>query len=96
MLTESDFFYYDSFMPIIFLRKKPFFTKDEFIRLATIFDNAGQIFLGVVVLSPLVSNLLLTAEVDTVNFSVIVLGLAATLYCWFLSMWLTRKAAQNL
>lgn len=73
-------------MPIIFVRKSPYFTSGQMNRLANIFDNAGQVFLGVAVLSPIITS------VDNTNFIVIILGLISVLFCWTLSLWFIRKA----
>lgn len=62
------------------------FSKEELLRLANIFDNAGQVFLAGLVIAPFFS---------TIDFSktfVIVLGLALTFGCWFFSWWLTKEA----
>jgi len=69
-----------------FLPKEPTFTSEELLRFANIFDNAGQIFLGIMVLTPFVSGF------DRGRVPMITLGIAATALCWFLSWQLTRKA----
>lgn len=72
-------------MPVIYIRNKPFLTRHQLGRFANILDNAGQVFLGVVVLSPLF------VEVDNSNWLVVPSGLVIVSGCWILSMWLTRK-----
>jgi len=42
-----------SAMRPFFLRREPVFTLGQFQRLSNIFDNAGQIVFGIVVISPL-------------------------------------------
>lgn len=76
-------------MPTIyqFFPKTPVFSKEELLRLSNIFDNAGQVFLGILVISPLVSG-----KVDINIVSVIISGIVATLMSWFYSLYLTRKA----
>lgn len=76
-------------MPVVFIRKKPFFTTRQLLRLANIFDNAGQVFLGIAVLSPIIEKLV---DIDTLDMMMIVLGLVSTLFCWMASVWFTRKA----
>ena len=71
-----------------FLPKEPVFSSEELLRFANISDNAGQVFLGVLVLTPLISGL------DKDMVPVVSSGIALTLMSWFLSWFLTRKTAK--
>ena len=71
-----------------FLPKEPVFSSEELLRFANISDNAGQVFLGVLVLAPLISGL------DKDMVPVVSSGIALTLMSWFLSWFLTRKTAK--
>jgi TM2 domain-containing membrane protein YozV len=66
-------------------RSKPTFTEHQFDRLSNIADNASQVVLGVVVLSPLI------AGVDKVNMLVVLSGLLTVIMCWVGSMWFAKK-----
>jgi len=72
-------------MQLLFLIKQPVFTLSQFDRLSNIFDNAGQVLLGVAVLSPIISGF------DKVNFLVLVLGSVGVLTCWIMSLWLAKR-----
>ena len=61
------------------------FSKEELLRLANIFDNAGQVFLAGLVIAPFFST------VDFNKAFVIALGLVLTFGCWFFSWWLTKE-----
>lgn len=61
-------------------------TAEQILRLANIFDNAGQVALGIIVVSPLVS------EIDSSAPLVISLGLIVTVVCWILSLRFTKQA----
>jgi hypothetical protein len=63
-----------------FLSKKREFTPAQIERFANIFDNAGQVFLAVMVLTPIVQGF------DNANIPVIILGLIDTTLCWGLSI----------
>lgn len=69
----------------IFFIKNPVLTVNQINRLSNVFDNAGQVVLGVVVLSPIISGF------DRVNLLVIVLGIAFTIFCWLTSIWFSGK-----
>jgi hypothetical protein len=75
--------------PSALLPKEPVFTIEELQRFANIFDNAGQVFLGVTVLSPLVAGL------DTTDPRLVFLGVITTILSWFLSWRLTKEACQR-
>ena len=75
-------------MVLFFLPRKPKLTSEEILRLANILDNAGQVFLGVMVLAPLV------AGVDRRGQLMVSMGLIFTTLSWFFSWWLTRKAGE--
>jgi hypothetical protein len=53
---------------------------EQIERFANIFDNAGQVFLAVMVLTPLVQGF------DIANIPVILLGVLDTGLCWWLSI----------
>ena len=73
---------------LFFLPKKSKLTSEEILRFANILDNAGQVFLGVMVLAPLVAGL------DERGAFVVLLGLVGTTGSWFFSWWLTRKVGE--
>ena len=54
-------------------------------RLSNIFDNAGQVVFGVVVLSPLVAGF------DKLDRFIVISGVIVVIICWLVSIWLTRK-----
>lgn len=54
-------------------------------RISNIFDNAGQVFLAVVVLSPLVQG------ERGANLLVIMYGIIMVVICWGTSVYLTKK-----
>lgn len=68
--------------------KKPVFTKEELLRFSNIFDNAGQVFLAGLVITPFFS------EIDIPRIVVITLGLIFTFGCWFTSWRLTKKTGE--
>ncbi len=53
--------------------KEPVFTADQFARLSNILDNAGNVFLALTVISPLLGS------VDNANGFVIVMGTVVTI-----------------
>lgn len=67
------------------MSKRPIFTVAQFDRLSNIFDNAGQIIFGVVVLSPLITGL------KQVNWLVEICGIIVTIGSWLISIRLARK-----
>ena len=68
-----------------FLSGKREFTPAQIERFANIFDNAGQVFLAVMVLTPIVQGF------DNANIPVIILGLIDTALCWGLSIILAKR-----
>jgi hypothetical protein len=68
-----------------FLSKKREFTPAQIERFANIFDNAGQVFLAVMVLTPIVQGF------DNANIPVIILCLIDTTLCWGLSIILAKR-----
>ena len=54
-------------------------------RFANIFDNAGQVFLAVMVLTPIVQG------IDKANIPVIILGIIDVALCWGLSIILAKR-----
>lgn len=69
--------------------KNPVFTSEELLRFANIFDNAGQVFLGGLVVAPFFSN------VDFNEIIVVPFGVLLTLACWFFSWRLTKEATES-
>lgn len=70
------------------LNIKPILTTDQIKRLSNIFDNSGQVVLGVAVLSPIISG------VDKLNFYVVVSGIVGTAACWGLSLLFAKKGEE--
>ena len=70
---------------LFFLYAKREFTPTQIERFANIFDNAGQVFLAVMVLTPIVQGF------DNANIPVIILGLIDTALCWGLSIVLAKR-----
>jgi hypothetical protein len=62
-------------------------TKSQLKRLSNIFDNAGQVLLGTLVIGPLISNTGIGKIVGTVSF-----GILVTVLLWFSSLTLERKS----
>lgn len=65
----------------------PILTIKQIERLANIFDNAGQVVFGVVVLTPMITGF------DKVNLVVLTLGIVVTLFCWLFSIGLSRRTS---
>ncbi len=65
--------------------KKPVLTFGQIERISNILDNAGQVILGIMVVSPLVSGF------DKLDLRVVVLGLFSVLTCWIVSIRLARN-----
>jgi hypothetical protein len=61
------------------------FTPAQIERFANIFDNAGQVFLAVMVLTPIVQG------IDSSSILVIILGVLDTALCWGLSLILAKR-----
>jgi len=72
---------------IIYIWKEPVLTPSQFSRLSNIFDNAGNVFLAVIVISPFIGN------VDKPNWFVIVVGTFLTLASWSFSILLAKKSS---
>jgi len=68
---------------------KPILTINQLNRLSNIFDNAGQVIFGIVVLSPVISGF------DRMNWFVILSGVVGVLFCWFASLWVVRKGEKR-
>ena len=64
---------------------KPTLTIRQLERLSNIFDNAGQGIFVVAVLTPVIAGF------DNLNLLVLVFGIVAALFCWFLSIWVAHK-----
>lgn len=72
-------------MSDLLIGREPSLTTDQFDRIANIFDNAGQVVLGIVVLSPLIAGF------DQTNPIVLTLGILVTIACWIFSVWFSKK-----
>ncbi len=70
---------------MVLLPTKPIFTKDQISRLSNIFDNAGQVVFGVVVLSPLLVGF------HQINWFVELCGIISTMSSWLISVGLAKK-----
>jgi len=68
-----------------FLSSKQDFTNSQIERLANIFDNAGQVFLAVMVLAQIVQG------IDKSNVLVLVFGIIDMLLCWTVSIILAKR-----
>ena len=66
-------------------RQQPLFTPSQIERLSNIFDNAGQGFFVVLVLTPLVQG------IDKVNSGMLLLGAIDVLFCWTISLIVARR-----
>ncbi len=66
-------------------RLNPVFTAKQLARLANILDNVGQVILGIVVLSPIISGF------DRVNVLVVLSGIVGVSVCWITSILLARE-----
>lgn len=71
------------------LLQKPFLIESQFDRISNIFDNAGQVVLGIAVLSPIISGF------KTINLPVVFSGVIVISLCWATSVWFTRKGEQK-
>ena len=65
--------------------EKPIFAKNQYDRLANIFDNAGQVIFGVAVLTPSISGF------ASLNQFMLLSGVIGALASWFVSVLLARK-----
>lgn len=72
---------------------KPILTVAQLQRLSNIFDNAGQVIFGVVVLSPFISALF--SKFDITNMFVVLSGIVGSTLCWFASVWLAGKGEEK-
>ena len=68
-----------------FLSGKREFTPAQIERFANIFDNAGQVFLAVMVLTSVVQG------IDKANILVLVFGIVDMLLCWAVSIILAKR-----
>ena len=64
-------------------------TKELVLRIANIFDNAGQVFLGSLVLTPIFAT-----ESPTTQIIVMIAGLTLSFACWYGSLKLTNIAVE--
>jgi len=63
----------------------PVFSDQTILRIANIFDNAGQVFFAVTVLAPIVQGL------AKINWAMVTFGLSTTLALWVISVTLTTR-----
>jgi hypothetical protein len=68
-----------------FLPKKPIFTPSQLDRFSNILDNLGQVFFGVMVLTPIMQG------IDKTSIQMLVLGAIDVLVCWSISLILARR-----
>ena len=68
-----------------FLSSKRDFTPAQIERFSNIFDNAGQVFLAVMVLTQVVQG------IDKSNILVLVFGVIDMLLCWTVSIILAKR-----
>ena len=61
------------------------FTPAQIERFANIFDNAGQVFLAVMVLTPVVQG------IDKADMLVLIFGVLDTILCWTVSIILAKR-----
>ncbi len=54
-------------------------------RISNILDNAGSIFFGATVLTPVI------ADFDRVSWLVVILGIIVSGICWVGSVWIIRR-----
>jgi TM2 domain-containing membrane protein YozV len=64
-------------------------TAKQYERFSNILDNAGQVFLGVAVLSPLISGF------DKMNWLVVLSGIVVVGTCWIGSILILRKGKKK-
>lgn len=62
------------------------FSREELLRLTNILDNAGQIFLGGLVISPIFLNIH-----PLIMFAIILVGIILTFVCWIISLRLAKR-----
>ena len=60
----------------------------EISRLSNILDNAGQVFLGIMVVSPLISG------ANQNGVYLVALGITSSLFVWFISLKLNGKVSE--
>jgi hypothetical protein len=68
-----------------FLSSNREFTPAQIERFANIFDNAGQVFLAVMVLTPVVQG------IDKADILVLIFGVLDMLLCWTVSVILAKR-----
>ena len=68
-----------------FLSSNREFTPAQIERFANIFDNAGQVFLAVMVLTPVVQG------IDKADILVLIFGVLDMLLCWTVSIILAKR-----
>lgn len=64
---------------------RPVFTTNQFNRLSNIFDNAGQVVLGVAVIAPIISGFKFS------NLPVVLSGIIVISLCWAASIWFASQ-----
>jgi len=81
-----DYTYYPLRYPCAIPVIMPLFTKPQLKRLSNIFDNAGQVMLGYLVLDPIISTSGFTKVFVTTSF-----GILITVSFWLISLILERN-----
>lgn len=74
---------------LFFVPKKPVLTPSQLERLSNIFDNAGQGFFVVFLLTQVVEGF------DKINIGVLVLGAIAVVACWTASVTLAKREVET-
>jgi len=69
----------------LLIKRKLYFTLTQIERLSNIFDNAGQVILGIAVLSPFITG------IEKINLFVILSGIVGTISCWLLSLFFAGR-----
>lgn len=67
-------------------QREPFFTVNQFHRLSNILDNAGQVVLGITVVTPFFAN--------TISYRSVLFGGLLIFVSWLTSLWLAKRGDQ--
>jgi hypothetical protein len=70
---------------LFFFPRRPVLTSEQFERVSNILDNMGQVFFGMLVLTPLVQG------IDKTNIWLLVLVVVDVVICWAFSLLLARR-----
>lgn len=66
--------------------KNPLFSKEELDRISSILEGTGQVLFASIVIPSLF-------RLDSIPTTDVLLASEATIFSWFLSIWLARKAS---